>query len=64
MMRDMGGLPFVFYFIPDFDETSGRFFCVINHAYCDAAGIFPILIAFTEEQDFGNLARLSPPSFW
>lgn len=64
MMMDMKGLPFVFYFLPDFNETSGRFFACINHAYCDAAGIFPILIAFTEEQDFGTLGKLSPPSFW
>ena len=49
MMRDMKGLPFVFYFIPDYDEKSGRFVLVMNHSYSDAAGIFPILIAMTEE---------------
>ena len=49
MMKDMKRLPFVFYFIPDYDETSGRFVLVMNHSYSDAAGIFPILIAMTEE---------------
>ena len=64
IMVDMKGLPFIFYFLPDYDESSGRFVCCINHAYTDAAGLFPILIALTEEQEFGNLIKLSPPSFW
>ena len=60
----MEGIPFVWYFFPEFDESSGRLIIHVNHAYTDAAGMFPILTAFTEDQDFKGLAKVGAPTFW
>jgi NRPS condensation-like uncharacterized protein len=49
MATDLGGIPFVWYFFPEFDETSGRLIILVNHAYTDAAGLFPILTVLTED---------------
>jgi hypothetical protein len=49
MATDMEEIPMKLFFIPDFDETTGRLYLIINHAYSDAAGMFSLFIALTEE---------------
>ena len=63
-MVDMKELPFIFYFIPDFDGETGRLIFAINHAFTDAAGIIPIMVAMDVNPDFKSLIKLSPPPFW